>query len=216
MAEIGSTANAWISLNPAPDRVIPAVCSHNWGRLIRFDNQKMTAVLTLHYLFGKYVSRGRRVEIAIAGKSLKICSGFFFCGRLRQKGFVGVYQAVQKPQRSTESQSRPLCLAWVGPTWQLPGCRDFHYDAAARKKACENKRANLHLCAERCLFPSLKVISFIYIYESRYISQLETRLWRTTTRYSTASRISDDFSDFFFYKLMNKIIKPWNERRLGK
>lgn len=61
--------------------VIPAVCTHISSCLIRFDNQKMTAVLTLlsfwQICFSEAVWRLR------LQRSLKICSGF---RRLWQKG----------------------------------------------------------------------------------------------------------------------------------
>lgn len=102
--------------------VIPAVCSHTSSCLIRFDNQKMTAVLTL--LSPWQICFSGAVWRLWLQKSLKICLGF---RGLQQKRFVGVYRAVQKQQRGLKSQSLSLYLAWVGPTWQLSGPRYFHY-----------------------------------------------------------------------------------------
>lgn len=107
--------------------VIPAVCSHISRCLIRFDNQKMTAVLTLLSFW--QICFSEAVWRLWLQKSLKIGLGF---RGPTTKGFVGVYRAVQKPQRGLKA-SLSLCLAWVGPTWQLSGCRDFHYDVVVRE-----------------------------------------------------------------------------------
>lgn len=67
------------------NRVILAVCSHTNSCVTRFDNQKMTAVLTLIFLANMFL-RGR-VEIVIAEKleNLLGVSGAM------AGGFVGVY-----------------------------------------------------------------------------------------------------------------------------